>query len=115
MNNMNIEDFNNKQFDVFGSKWTINIVDNIEPEVDEDGYKHHYIGMTYNATQKIKIARTVREEKLSNEIMYKTLIHELIHVICNTGAYFNYSNDEPFVEFMARGILSLLKQNLICK
>ena len=115
MNNMNIEDFNNKQFDVFGSKWTINIVDNIEPEVDEDGYKHHYIGMTYNATQKIKIARTVREEKLSNEIMYKTLIHELIHVICNTGAYFNYSNDEPFVEFMARGILSLLKQDLICK
>lgn len=31
MNNMNIEDFNNKQFDIFGSKWTINIVDNIEP------------------------------------------------------------------------------------
>ena len=112
---MNIEDFNNKQFNIFGSKWTINIVDNIEPEVDEDGYKHHYAGMTYNATQKIKIARTVREEKLSNEIMYKTLIHELIHVICNTGVYFNYSNDESFVEFMARGILSLLKQDLICK
>ena len=112
---MNIEDFNNKQFDIFGSKWTIHIVDSIEPEVDEDGYKHHYAGMTHNVTQKIEIARTVREEKLSNEIMYKTLIHELIHVICNTGAYFNYSNDEPFVEFMARGILSLLKQNLICK
>ena len=115
MNNMNIEDFNNKQFDVFGSKWTINIVDNIEPEVDEDGYKHHYAGMTYNATQKIKIARTVREEKLSNEIMYKTLVHELVHAICNTGVYFEKSNDEPFVEFMARGILSLLKQDLICK
>ena len=115
MNNMNIEDFNNKQFDVFGSKWTINIVDSIEPEVDEDGYKHHYAGMTHNVTQKIEIARNVKEEKLSNEMMCKTLIHELVHVICNTGAYFNYSNDEPFVEFMARGILSLLKQNLICK
>ena len=48
-------------------------------------------------------------------MMCKTLMHELVHVICNTGAYFNYSNDEPFVEFMARGILSLLKQDLICK
>ena len=112
---MKIEDFNNKQFDIFGSKWTIHIVDSIEPEVDEDGYKHHYAGMTYNATQKIEIARTVKGEKLSNEIMYKTLIHELVHVICNIGAYFNYSNDEPFVEFMARGIVSLLNQNILCK
>ena len=84
-------------------------------EVDEDGYKHHYAGMTHNVTQKIEIARNVKEEKLSNEMMCKTLIHELVHVICNTGAYFNYSNDESFVEFMTRGILSLLKQDLICK
>ena len=112
---MNIEDFNNKRFYLFGSEWIINIVDNIEPEVDEDGYKHHYAGMTYNATQKIEIARTVRGEKLSNEIMCKALIDELIHVICNTGAYFNYSNDETFVEFMARGIISLLNQNILCK
>lgn len=115
MNNMNIEKFNNKQFDIFGSNWTINIVDNIEPEVDEDGYKHHYAGMTYNATQKIEIARTVREEKLSNEMMCKTLVHELVHVICDTGAYYEKSNDEPFVEFMARGIVSLLNQNILCK
>ena len=112
---MNIEDFNNKRFYLFGSEWIINIVDSIEPEVDEDEYKHHYAGMTYNITQKIEIARTVKGEKLSNEIMYKTLIHELVHVICNTGVYFEKSNDEPFVEFMARGILSLLKQDLICK
>ena len=46
---MNIEDFNNKQFDIFGSKWTIYIVDSIEPEIDEDGYKYYYAGMTYNA------------------------------------------------------------------
>ena len=115
MNNMNIEDFNNKQFDIFGSKWTINIVDNIEPEIDEEGYKHYYAGITYNTTQKIEIARTVKEEKLSNEMMCKTLVHELVHVICNTGAYLNYSNDEPFVEFMARGIVSLLNQNILCK
>ena len=65
MNNMNIEDFNNKRFYLFGSEWIINIVDSIEPEVDEDGYKHHYAGMTHNVTQKIEIARNVKEEKLS--------------------------------------------------
>ena len=112
---MNIEDFNNKRFYLFSSEWIINIVDNIEPEVDKDGYKHHYAGMTYNATQKIEIARTIRGENLSNEMMCETLIHELVHVICHTGAYFNYSNNEPFVEFMARGILSLLKQDILCK
>lgn len=115
MNNMNIEDFNNKQFDIFCSNWIINIVDNIEPKVDEDGYKHYYAGMTYNDTQKIEIARTVRGKKLSNEMMCKTLIHELVHVICDTGAYYERSNDEPFVEFMARGIVSLLNQNILCK
>ena len=36
---MNIEDFNNKQFDIFGSKWNIYIVDSIVPEVDEEGYE----------------------------------------------------------------------------
>lgn len=112
---MNIEDFNNKKFYLFGSEWIINIVDSIEPEVDEDGYKHYYAGMTYNDIQKIEIARIVRGKKLSNEMMHKTLVHELVHVICDTGAYYERSNDEPFVEFMARGILSLLKQDLICK
>lgn len=112
---MNIEDFNNKQFDIFGSKWIIHIVDSIEPEIDEDGNKHYYMGMTYNTVQEIKIARTAKEESLSNDIMYKTLVHELVHTICNTGVYFNYSNDEPFVEFMARGIISLLQQNILCK
>ena len=48
-------------------------------------------------------------------MMCKTLVHELVHVICNTGAYLNYSNDEPFIEFMARGIVSLLNQNILCK
>ena len=115
MNNMNIEDFNNKRFYLFGSEWIINIVDNIEPEVDEDGYKHHYAGMTHNVTQNIEIARNVKEEKLSNEMICKTLIHELVYVICNTGAYYERSNDEPFVEFMARGIVSLLNQNILCK
>ena len=114
MNNMNIEDFNNKRFYLFGSEWIINIVDSIEPEVDEDGYKHHYAGMTHNVTQKIEIARTVKGEKLSNEMMCKTLMHELVHVICNIGSYFNYFNNQPFVEFMARGVLSLLKQDILC-
>lgn len=111
----NIEDLHNKHIDIFGSDWTISIVDNIEPYVDEDGDKHHYAGMTYNASQRIEIARNVYGTRLTNEMMFKTLIHELVHAICNTGAYFEKSNDEPFVEYMARGIMSLLKQNIICK
>ena len=30
MNNMNIEDFNNKQFDIFGTVFTIKLIDTVE-------------------------------------------------------------------------------------
>ena len=112
---MNIEDFNNKQFDIFGTVFTIKLVDTL----DEDGYKHHYAGMTHNVTQKIEIARNVKEEKLSNEMMCKTLIHELvheiIHAVLNTGQYLEESQKESLIEWLTRCIISLLKQDILCK
>ena len=39
MNNMNIEDFNNKQFDIFGTIFTIKLVDTL----DEYDNNLHYV------------------------------------------------------------------------
>ena len=47
--------------------------------------------------------------------MFKTLCHELIHAILNTGNYYKSSNDEPMVEFLGRGIAELIRQNVLCK
>ena len=109
---MKIEDLNGKKFDLFGTTWTINIVDKIE---DDNDSSKCYCGMTYHAKQIISIARNVNGDKISDESLRITLYHELVHAICSVGNYLSINNDEPFVEFMARCIMSLIKQDILCK
>lgn len=112
---MDMEKLHNKKFKIFGSTWTIKIVDAIEEEVDEDG-KHYYAGMTYNATKVIEeVARNVYGTKIDKDEMFKTLCHELVHAILDTGSYLKSSCDEPMVEFLGRGIAELIRQNVLCK
>ena len=47
--------------------------------------------------------------------IYITLVHEIIHAILDTGQYFEESQKEPLVEWIARCIISLLKQDILCK
>ena len=111
---MDIEKLHNKKFRIYGTTWTIKIVDAIEPEDDENG-KHYYSGMTYNATNVIEIARNVYGCKIPKDEMFKVLCHELVHAILNTGAYLSSSGDEPMVEFLGRGIAELVRQNVLGK
>lgn len=111
---MDMEKLHNKKFKIFGSTWTIKIVDAIEEEVDEDG-KHYYAGMTYNATKVIEVARNVYGTKIDKDEMFKILCHELVYAILNTGSYLKSSSDEPLVEFLGRGIAELIRQNVLCK
>lgn len=111
---MDMEKLHNRKFKIFGSTWTIKIVDTIEEEKEEDGM-HYYLGMTYNATRVIEVARNVYGTKVTENEMFKTFCHELIHAILNTGSYYKSSNDEPMVEFLGRGIAELIRQNILCK
>lgn len=104
---MDMEKLHNKKFKIFGSTWTIKIV-------DEDG-KHYYAGMTYNATKVIEVARNVYGTKIDKDEMFKILCHELVNAILNTGSYLKSSSDEPLVEFLGRGIAELIRQNVLCK
>lgn len=109
---MDMEKLHNRKFKIFGSTWTIKIVDTIEKK--EDGI-YYCSGMTYNATKIIEVARNVYGAKITEDEMFKTLCHELIHAILNTGSYYKSSSDEPMVEFLGRGIAELIKQNVLCK
>lgn len=58
MNNMNIEDFNNKQFDVFGTIFTIKLVDTL----DKENNIFHY-GITKGNIKEIRISKEVMKTK----------------------------------------------------
>ena len=110
MNNMNIEDFNNKQFDVFGTIFTIKLVDTL----NKDDNLLHY-GITEGNTKEIRISKEVMKVKQPNSEIYVTLVHEIIHAILDTGQYLEESQKESLVEWLARCIISLLKQDILCK
>jgi len=108
---MRIEDLDNKQFELFGSKYTIKFVDTLdEPDSDISHY-----GLTTNPKYLIEIAKNVKGNLQSEDELYLTLVHEIVHVILDVGNYCNTSGDEPLVEWTARCIISLLKQNILCK
>lgn len=111
---MDIEKLHNKKFNIFGSVWTIKIVDTIEGEVQEDGM-HYYCGMTYDSSRIIELARNVYGDKMTKDEMFKTLCHELVHAILDSGAYHRCSGEEPMVEFLGRAIAELVRQNILCK
>ena len=107
---MNIEDFNNKQFDIFGTVFTIKLVDTL----DEDDNNLHY-GLTEDNTKEIRISKEVMKAKQPDSEIYITLVHEIIHAVLNIGQYLEESQKEPLIEWLTRCIISLLKQDILCK
>lgn len=107
---MSIEDFNNKQFDIFGTVFTIKLVDTL----DEEDKLLHY-GITECNTKEIRISKEVMNAKQPYSEMYITLVHEIIHAVLDTGQYLEESQKEPLVEWLTRCIISLLKQDILCK
>lgn len=110
MNNMNIEDFNNKQFDIFGTTFTIKLVDTLDAE---DNLLHY--GLAKGNIREIRISREVMKAKQPDSELYITLVHEIVHVILDIGQYLEESTNEALVEWLTRCIISLLKQDILCK
>lgn len=107
---MNIEDFNNRQFDIFGTTYTIKLVDTL----DADDNLLHY-GLSMCNTKEIKISREVMKAKQLDSEIYLTLVHEVIHAVLDTGQWIEESGKEALVEWLTRCIISLLKQDILCK
>lgn len=107
---MKIEDFNNKQFDIFGTVFTIKLVDTLD---EEDKLLHYEI--IEGNTKEIRISKEVMKAKQPDSEIYITLVHEIIHAVLDTGQYLEESQKEPLIEWLARCIISLLKQDILCK
>ena len=106
---MDIQKLHNKKIDIFGTKYTIKIVDRIE---SDDGVCY---GTTYHDSHIIKIAKYMNNTKISNEEMTRTLLHEINHAIFTSGQYLDSNADEPVVEWVARCYCSILFKQKIFK
>ena len=106
---MDIQKLHNKKIDIFGTKYTIKIVDRIQDD------NAAYDGSTYHDSLIIKIAKYVNNAKISNEEMTRTLLHEINHAIFTSGQYLDSNADEPLVEWVARCYYSILFNQKIFK
>ena len=102
--------FKNKEFELFGAKYSIEYVNKIPSE--QEGI--FTSGLTNSAAGTIKIAKLDYNGNPMNKDTQKTvLLHELIHAILDEGQYKNASGDEPMVEWLARCLKSLIDQKVI--
>lgn len=99
-----------KEFDLFGTKYTLEQVDKIETD-EKDVF---IAGMTNTVTNQVWLSKYDSKGQPMDTSEYKiTLLHELIHAILREGQYHNASSDEPMVEWVARCLKSLIDQKVI--
>ena len=95
-------------FTIFNTTWTVSFIDNFKNETKEGEFK---FGDTNYELNKIRIGTKTKEGQLLAEKTIKlTVLHEIMHAICGTGQYNAYSEDEPFIEWLANCIYSLKQQ-----
>lgn len=102
--------YKNRTIKIFNSTYKILYVDNIET----DNPDRTTMGETDFNLKTIKIRYLNREGKpASRQEMELCLLHELFHAILAEGQYLHSTDDEPFVEWLARCTKHLLDQKVL--
>lgn len=100
---------NSKTINILGTTYTIEYVDKIEMS-DPNIWR---FGETNSADHSIKICTKLYNGlSIENKELEKNLLHEIIHAILDEGQFFSESSNEPMVEWLARCIHSISKQNI---
>ena len=95
-------------FKIFNTTWTVSFIDNFNDEAKEGEFM---FGDTNYELNKIRIATKTKEgQPLAEKTIKLTVLHEIMHAICGVGQYNDYSNDEPFIEWLANCIYSIKEQ-----
>lgn len=98
------------KIDILGDKYTVEFVDKVFNSEDKWVY-----GETNTVELKISISTHTEDDiPLTKEQIRITLLHEIAHAMCFAGCYFGYGEDEPFIEFVAKSLNSLIKQKVLC-
>lgn len=101
--------YKNFKFDIFGDTYKVIFKDNV---YDGDTF---LLGQTQTAKNIIYISTKDHDgEELQDNVILTTLYHEMFHAILFAGQYNNCGEDEPLVEWQARCLNALIKQNVLC-
>lgn len=98
-----------KSFNLFGTKWKIKEVDKITSGEDN----HEVFGQADTSSKIIRLANSVDGSIQEGDEKEITRLHELVHAIFFTGQYLSCNDDEPLVEWTARCLFQLKKQNIL--
>lgn len=102
--------YKDKEFDLFGDKWTIKYVDTLTQKEDNA----ELYGLTDYGNRTIYIATTLDgKTPVSKRDLRLTLLHELNHAILQSGQYMEETSDEPLIEWMAKCYYKLLEDKII--
>ena len=100
-----MKDFN---FKIFNSTWKVSFIDNFNNETKEGEFR---FGDSNHELNLIRVATKTKEgQPLSESTIQLTVLHEIMHAICGVGQYNDYSEDEPFIEWLANCIYSIKEQ-----
>ena len=104
-----IKSMKEKSYNLFGSTWIIQFVDEVVDENDK-----WLFGETESPSRVITISTKKPDgSKLSKDEIELTVLHEIVHSIFQTGQYMSCDNDEPLVEWTARCLKALKEQHII--
>ena len=100
----------NRQIKIGNSKWKIKLEESMLSE-DKEIF---YFGLSDFIHKEIKLSTKLSDNKIiDKDTLQETYYHEIIHSILNEGQYKEVSKDEPLVEWIAKCLLQLKKQNAL--
>ena len=98
----------NRQIKIGNSKWKIKLEESMLSE-DKESF---YFGMSNAIYKEIKLSTKLPDNtKVNNDSLQETYYHEILHSILNEGQYKEESDNEPLIEWIAKCLLQLKKQN----
>lgn len=99
-NNKNTSQYESFKFDLFGDIITVRFFDNVYSKDDPDMW---IFGNCNFADQLINLStKSISGNPLSRNQIKQTFIHECIHIILESGQYFEESYNEGLVEWIAK-------------
>lgn len=95
----------NTNFQLFDEDWGLRFVDKLDDNL---------LGLSNGGLRQIDIAEKDKEgNSYPEKVVKMTIAHELIHAILDSGQYMELSQNEPLVEWIARCMYSLKKQQVL--
>ena len=100
----------NRQIKIGNSRWKVKLEESM---LGEDG-ESFYFGISNATYKEIKLSTKLPDNtKIKDDSLQETYYHEILHSILNEGQYNEESDNEPLVEWIAKCLLQLKKQNAL--